>query len=175
MKSDINKVCLWLLFAGAALAAPADEVPRGLAPDFALPSVGGPNERLSEHRGEVVLLSFWSSRCAACDEQLAQLRDLQRTYGPAGLVVLAVSVDDDLARAREYARAHAGEYSLLIDARKLVSRRYQVERLPAVLLIDRAGVLRFRYQDYHGSDNPYVAGVRELLDDEPPAPTRITR
>lgn len=175
MNSYFRGVCFGLIAGLWALQADAVDELRGLAPDFALPSISGPNERLSEHRGEVVLLSFWSSRCAACNAQLNRLRELQRTYGPAGLVILAVSVDDDLDHARAYAREHAGSYSLLIDTRKTVSRRYQVDRLPSVLLIDRAGMVRYRYHDYNVTVNSYVAGIRQLLDDEPLAPKRISR
>ena len=49
-----------VLGASAARAATVGD----LAPDFALPAAAGGNVRLSEHRGEVVLLTFWSSRCA---------------------------------------------------------------------------------------------------------------
>ena len=136
-----------------------------LAPDFALPATAGGNVRLSEHRGEVVLLTFWSSRCAVCATQLAALSDLQTTYRSAGLVTLAVSVDDDLGRATQFAHAHPVRFPLLLDRRKGVSRAYSIERLPTTVLIDRRGRVRFLQSDYHGSDNSYVAQVRELLDD----------
>ena len=136
-----------------------------LAPDFALPATAGGNVRLSEHRGEVVLLTFWSSRCAVCATQLAALSDLQTTYRSAGLVTLAVSVDDDLGRATLFAHAHPVRFPLLLDRRKGVSRAYSIERLPTTVLIDRRGRVRFLQSDYHGSDNSYIAQVRELLDD----------
>jgi peroxiredoxin len=135
------------------------------APDFALPASVGGNVRLSEHRGEVVLLTFWSSRCAICATQLAQLGDLQTTYRSAGLVTLAVSVDDDLRRATQFARSHPARFPLLLDRRKDVSRAYGIERLPTTVLIDRRGRVRFLQSDYRGTDNSYVAQVRELLDD----------
>ena len=136
-----------------------------LAPDFALPAAAGGNVRLSEHRGEVVLLTFWSSRCSVCVAQLAELGELQTTYRSAGLVTLAVSVDDDLPRALRFARAHPARFPLLLDKRKEVSRDYRIERLPTTVLIDRRGRVRYLQSDYRSSDNSYVAQVRELLDD----------
>ncbi|MFI4914415.1 MAG: peroxiredoxin family protein [Steroidobacterales bacterium] len=135
------------------------------APDFALPSVGGGNERLSEHRGEVVVVAFWSSRCSLCAPQLAALDALYATYHSAGLVTLAVSVDDDLARAREYANAHAAKFPLLIDASKSVSRDYDIAQLPTLVLIDRSGRVRYLHADYRANDSSYVDEVRVLLDD----------
>jgi peroxiredoxin len=163
----------WLLILLAltpVLSAAADApLPGRPAPDFVLPAAVGANERLSEHRGEVVVLSFWSTRCSLCTPQLAALDELYARYRSAGLVALAVSVDDDPQRARDYARAHQLRYPLLIDATKAVGRAYAVELLPTLVLIDRAGAVRYVQSDYHPNDTAYVAEVRRLLDDAVPA------
>jgi len=54
-------------------------------------AVGG-NARLSEHRGEVVVLSFWSSRCTPCRTQLAALNRSLTTYHSAGLAMFGIGV-----------------------------------------------------------------------------------
>src|SRR5690606_24048538 len=70
------RLCLFAALAAAsglgALASTRDLIGQE-APDFALRAVEGGNMRLSEHRGEVVVLSFWGSRCAPCRTQLAAL------------------------------------------------------------------------------------------------------
>jgi peroxiredoxin len=163
---SIGRACALALLAAVLAGNAASAATVGdLAPDFALPATAGGNVRLSEHRGEVVLLTFWSSRCSVCVAQLAALGDLQTTYRSAGLVTLAVSVDDDLARALRFARSHPARFPLLLDKRKEVSRGYRIERLPTTVLIDRRGRVRYLQSDYGGSDNSYVAQVRELLDD----------
>ena len=74
------------LAAGAAARAAAPYALIGkTAPDFALHAASGGNVRLSEHRGEVVVLSFWSSRCTACRTQLAALSRSLATYRSAEL------------------------------------------------------------------------------------------
>src|SRR5215472_8908806 len=102
----------------AAVAARAD-TPYALigqaAPDFALRAAAGGNVRLSEHRGEVVVLSFWSSRCTPCRTQPAALGRSLATYQSAGLAVYGVGVDDDAAQAREFAHSAAVGFTLLLD------------------------------------------------------------
>jgi cytochrome c biogenesis protein CcmG, thiol:disulfide interchange protein DsbE len=150
----------------SALCAEADAPGIGSpAPDFALPAIQGSNVRLSEYRGQVVVLSFWGSRCAVCAAQLAALNDLQNTYGSAGLVTLAVSIDDDMAKAREYALVHAATVPLLLDARREVGRSYRIDRLPTTLLIDRNGRVRQWFRDFVRTDNSTISQVRALLDD----------
>lgn len=157
------------LAALAALAASVVLASAGLigqkAPDFALPAVVGSNVRLSEYRGQAVVISFWSSRCSVCARQLALLDRLYATYRSAGLVVLAVSVDDDPLQAEQYARAHAAGFPLLLDAAKTVSRSYAIDRLPSTVLIDRSGIVRYWHGDDRADDRSYVVQIRTLLDD----------
>jgi peroxiredoxin len=125
--------------------------------------------RLSEYRGQVVALMFWSSRCSLCASQLEALAQLQTTYGSAGLVTLAISVDDNMDRAQDFARSHARTVPLLLDARRNVGRIYGVDRLPTTVLIDRSGKVRQLYRDFRRTDNSYISQVRALLDDIPMA------
>jgi len=164
---SIQHACRLAVLAAVLMGAPARAVTvvGDPAPDFALPAVAGGNVRLSEHRGEVVLLTFWSSGCSICAAQLDALGSLQTTYRSAGLVTLAVSVDDNMDRALRYANAHPERFPLLLDRRKDVSRAYRIERLPTMVLIDRRGRVRYLVADYRRTDNSYVAQVRELLDD----------
>jgi peroxiredoxin len=153
----------------ATAAAPAGLIGQK-APDFALPAVAGSNVRLSEYRGQPVIVSFWSSTCRHCAVQLATLARLYSTYRLAGLIVLAVSVDDDPVRARQYAQAHPGGYPMLLDSAKAVGRAFAIDRLPWTTLIDRSGVVRYLHGDDSAADAAYVAQIRALLDDNLSAP-----
>jgi peroxiredoxin len=136
------------------------------APDFALRAVVGDNVRLSEHRGEVVVVSFWSSRCAPCSSQLAALHRSLRTYGAAGLSVFGVNVDDDQTRAMQFAGAQSVGFPLLLDPGKQVSRHYRVDSLPMTILIDRGGAIRHMHRDYGSeSEGRYLQQLRALLNE----------
>jgi cytochrome c biogenesis protein CcmG, thiol:disulfide interchange protein DsbE len=159
-----------LSFLGLARAA-APGLVGTPAPDFGLPpAVAGDNVRLSEYRGQPVIVSFWSSRCGTCIKQLAALDRLYQTYRSSGLVVLAVGVDDNLVNAREYARARKTTYPLLLDIDKSASRGFRVDRLPTAVLIDRSGVVRYVHSDDGADDRSYVVEIRTLLDGKPAVP-----
>jgi len=149
--------------ASAAGAAPG--LLSHTAPDFALPAAGGNNVRLSEFRGQPVILSFWSSRCGRCAAQLSALDRYYATYRSSGLVVLGISVEDDRQRAVNYAHEHRTAFPLLLDDTKGVSRSFAIDRLPATVLIDRSGVVRYLHGDDRADDPSYVAQIRALLDD----------
>ena len=137
-----------------------------VAPDFALHAAAGDTVRLSEHRGEVVVLSFWSSRCTSCRTQLTALNRSLATYRSAGLTMYGVGVDDDPTQARDFARTARVDFALLLDPAKAVSRSYQVDNLPMTLLIDRSGVVRNVFRDYNAkSEDMYLQQLRALLNE----------
>jgi peroxiredoxin len=151
-----------LLTAGAAAYALIGQS----APDFALRAIAGGNVRLSEHRGEVVILTFWSSRCASCVEELAALDRNARTYGAAGLKVFGINVDDDSQRAVRFADARSVAFPMLLDPDKEVSRRYRIDSLPTTILIDRTGAVRHMHRDLKkGSESVRLHELRALLNE----------
>jgi peroxiredoxin len=136
------------------------------APDFALHAAVGGNARLSEHRGEVVVLSFWSSRCTPCRTQLAALNRSLTTYRSAGLAMFGIGVDDDPTQARDFARSASVSFALLLDPAKGVSRSYQVDNLPMTVLIDRSGTVRTVLRDYSPENEQlYLQQLRALLNE----------
>jgi peroxiredoxin len=136
------------------------------APDFALRAFVGQNVRLSEHLGDVVVLTFWSSRCAPCGPQLTALDRSYKTYQSAGLQMYGISVDDDAMRAKEFAKGHAVGFALLADPDKDVSRAYQVDYLPMVVLIDRNGTVRYVHREFGSKgEELYLQQLRTLLNE----------
>jgi len=161
---------LGVLVALAAAARSPAAAPYALigraAPNFVLHAAEGGNVRLSEHRGEVVVLSFWSSRCTPCRTQLSALSRSLATYRSAGLSIYGVAVDDDPTRALDFAHSAAVDFALLLDPAKSVSREYQVDYLPMTVLIDRNGTVRYVLRDYSGaSDALYLQQLRALLNE----------
>jgi peroxiredoxin len=136
------------------------------APDFALRAVAGGNVRLSEHGGDVVVLSFWGSRCGQCRSQLDALQRSFKTYHSAGLQVFGIDVDDDQTGALEYARTQALGFPLLLDPQKAVARAYLVDNLPMTILIDRAGSVRQVHRDFSSKFEPaFLQQLRVLLNE----------
>jgi peroxiredoxin len=155
---------------GAASSGASAKAPAVPAPDFALRAAAGPNVRLSEFRGDVVVLTFWSSRCNVCREQLSALDRAYGTFRPAGFTVLGVSVDDDVAAARNFALAQRVTFPmrhpLLLDSSKDVARAFRVDALPMMVAIDRFGMVRFVLHARRSDQaRDYVSEIRKLIDE----------
>jgi len=136
------------------------------AADFALRSLASANVRLSEHRGEVVLINFWATWCGPCRQEMPLLDELYAKYQRAGFTLLGVNIDATAAQAGEMVRVLKVTYPILIDDRQEVSRSYQVGTMPLTVLIDRQGVVRHVSQGFKpGFEKRYAEWLRELLNE----------
>ena len=172
--SRCRAACAALVVAGAcATASAADPAAHHPligkpAPEMVQRLFAGPsrNFRLSERRGEVVVIGFWTSWCGSCRKYLERLARLDATYRQAGLVVVGVSLDDDPARATALAGAVGAQFRNGVDTDKALGRRFAVPDVPLTLLIDRAGVVRYAHGELDpAADAELVTEVRQLLDE----------
>lgn len=110
-----------------------------LAPDFAIKNLQGQDVRLSQYRGRVVLLLFTTTWCGYCRAETPAVKDLYARYGPQGLVILNVDIQEPRAQVAAFARRHDLPYETLLDSRGEVMQQYGVRGVPFKVLIDRAG------------------------------------
>jgi len=151
------------LLAAASLSAVPTLVGKP-APDFALRSMDGKNRRLSEFRGQVVLVNFWARWAGDSRQEMPALDRINTTYNRAGLVVLGVSVDEDWRRAREFADAMKVGYPILFDTTPDIGRNYLLRKMPMTILVDRSGVVRYSSAGFKSGDElAYLDEIRELL------------
>lgn len=152
------------LILSASLAAHAAVTPQATAPDFTLRSAEGRNLRLAEQRGQVVLVNFWASWCGPCKVEMPHLNKLYDKYRASGFTLLAVNIDDDTRTGIATAAKWGLKFPVLLDADKSVSRLYDLGSMPATVLIDRDGKLRYLHRGYKdGVEELYERQIRELV------------
>jgi peroxiredoxin len=148
---------------GASAAVPAI-APLAAAPDFTLHTMNGPNLRLQEQRGRVVMVNFWATWCGPCRQEMPQLNRLYEKYHAAGFVLLGVNVDDDTRKAAEVAGKLGVTFPVLLDTDKAVSKLYELSTMPSTVIIDRDGKVRYVHRGYlTGYEDNYEKQIRELL------------
>jgi peroxiredoxin len=159
-----SHVALIALLAAATAVPAATNLKGSEAPDFVLKSLSGQNLRLSEYRGEIVMLSFWAAWCGDCRAQLEQLGAMRERYQDAGLTLLAVSLDQNQKQAEDAAERLGGKFPVLHDAAGDVGRLYDVSRMPVMVLIDRSGIVRDVFEGFRrGAEEQYLERVQALL------------
>lgn len=157
------RVLAWVLGAWAAAAVAKPLVLPAPAPTVHLRDMDGRVLDLARLRGRVVLIDFWATWCGPCREEIPTLKKLQERYGPRGLSVLGLSLDGEAAPVLAFRRQAGLNYPVALADLSTTARFGGVLGLPTLYLVDRAGVLRRRFQ---GLDTgPAVeAAVRRALD-----------
>jgi peroxiredoxin len=111
-------------FASSSLGVKAEE--GSLAPDFLLEQVDGGETRLSDFRGQPVVLNFWASWCRPCRQEIPLLVEASTQYAGDGLVVIGLNLQEGRSLIEPFADDYGIEDPLLIDRDGEVGDRYRL-------------------------------------------------
>ena len=121
-------------------SVPSGKLQGKAAPDFSLPTTTGQTMKLSDLQGKAVLLNFWATWCEPCKVEMPWFVDLQKKYGPQGLQVIGVAMDDaspkDIAA---FAQKMGVNYPILIGKEEVGAQYGGIEYLPSTFYISRSG------------------------------------
>ena len=114
------------------------------APDFELPDLEGKIHRLSDYRGKIVIVNFWSCECPHSERtDRLTLACLANWSAAVELLSIASNRNESAQCAAEAANARRLPM-VLMDAAHVVADLYQAITTPHVFVVDRAGILRYR-------------------------------
>jgi thiol-disulfide isomerase/thioredoxin len=101
---------------------------------------------------KVVLVDFWASWCAPCKASFPAYAQLQAEYAPRGLVIVAVSVDEDPAAYAAFLARFRPTFAVRRDSGQRLVRLIDVPAMPTCYLLGRDGRVRFVHHGFHGED-----------------------
>jgi peroxiredoxin len=163
MKNMFRSFAFVLLSIALVVPASASDI-SGKAPDFTLKSSSGKNLRLSDYRGNVVLLNFWASWCGPCRQEMPLLEAMYKKYKKLGFVILGVNVEQDSSKANAYLSDVSVSFPVLYDNTNTASKLYNVSAMPTTVIIDRNGNMRYLHKGYKpGYENDYKKQVKTLI------------
>jgi len=152
-----------VLLAGLLHAMPAQVgVLHKQAPEFVRNDLSGKKVDLNAYRGKVVLLNFWATWCGPCQVELPRFSVWQKQYGPAGLQVIAVSMDDESTGVRPVVRKLKLDFPVVMGDEKLGILYGGVLGLPVTFLIGRDGRVSAKFEG--GADlQALESRIKQLL------------
>ena len=116
------------------------------APDFTLPKQGGGEWKMSEQRGKVIVMNFWTVTCRPCIQEMPTIELLAEiTEDWSDVEIVAVSTDRTWEEAETIIPRSSRITSLLDADRKVVTEQFGTNLFPETWIIDANGVVRFRY------------------------------
>ncbi len=154
----------------AAVSAHAGLKPGDTFPSLAQAALNG--DPLPADAGKVTLVDFWASWCAPCRASFPAYAKLNAEYASRGLVIVAVSVDQDPAAFADFRRRFHPPFVTVLDQAQQLVRAVEVPAMPSCYLIGRDNRIRFVHQGFHGAgtERELRQEIERLLA-EPPSPS----
>jgi peroxiredoxin len=112
---------------------------RPLAPDFTLRDSDGESYRLSELRGQPVIVNFWATWCPPCREEMPSMQRAWEYLQPQGVVLLAINVGEDPDTIFQFTGNYPLDFPILFDQDGTVSEAWPLKGLPTTFVIDPQG------------------------------------
>jgi len=125
------------------------------APDFSLPKAGGGEWKMSEQRGKVIVMNFWTVTCRPCIQEMPTIELLaEMTQDWGDVEVVTVSTDRSWAEVETIIPRNSRITSLLDVDRKVVTDQFGTKLFPETWIIDAEGLVRFRFDGALDWSNP---------------------
>jgi len=132
------------------------------APDFELSDLNGKKIKLSNHRGNIIVINFWETWCPACIKEMPSLNRLVDNYKKEKKVVFwAISHEDKLS-IQEFLSKYKFNYQQFCNGLK-VRKAYNVQFVPVHMIIDPKGKIRYSFPAEDEVYDKLNKGIKSLL------------
>jgi len=138
---------LALVTSTAPLVAHSDPTEQATA--FSLRGLDGKSIKLSEFKGQPVVLDFWATWCSPCRASMPDLGKMQERYQPQGLVVIGLSVDDGSAGSvRRFVDRLGVKFRVAMADEGVLDDYGPIRSIPTTIFINRKGEIVRRVTGY---------------------------
>ena len=144
---------LLLILAGLATSTAARAEIKACDPFPSLSAANLEGDAIPATEGKVVLVDFWASWCAPCKTSFPAYAKLDADYTARGLVIVAVSVDENPAAYAAFVKKLKPPFVTLRDKTQQLVRDVKVPGMPTCYLIGRDGRVQLVHQGYRGSES----------------------
>ena len=155
--------CILLLAVGCDRGSQPRHIGK-LAPDFSITD-NGKTLRLSQFRGQVVLLNFWATWCPPCIEEMPSLLALHQQMPQ--VIILAVSVDTDVDAYNSFLQENHVDLLDIRDPSQNSNHLYGTVQFPETYVIDKSGHLRRKFIGAQNWTSPEIVRALTSLVKQP--------
>ena len=167
----MDKILIFFLLLVFSPFSEAQQAGRGLtkladtpqAPEFVLRDLDGNQHRLSDYRGQVVIINFWATWCPPCREEMPSMQRAWESLKNDGIHMLAINVGEDEDTIFQFTANYPVDFSLLMDSDSGVINQWPVRGLPTTFVVDPKGRISYRAIGGREWDDPALLSLVRAL------------
>lgn len=139
-----------------------------LASDFELPDRSGNRHHLSDYKGRVVVVNFWSTWCIPCRIEMPALERAWKRVESSGVVLLAIAMQDDLSSVNKFLDQSPVSFPVLLDHDGEVAEAWKVIGIPVTYILDGSGRIVYKATGIREWDSdPIIDMIKALSANQP--------
>jgi peroxiredoxin len=133
------------------------------APDFELTDTEGRTHRLSDYRGQTVIINFWTTWCPPCREEIPSMNRAWHVLRDEGVAILAINMGEDEDTIFIFTADYPADFPLLLDRDGAVIAEWPVRGLPTTYVVAPDGTIAYRAIGGREWDDPaFLEQIRSL-------------
>ena len=114
------------------------------APNFQLQNLDGQSISLNDLKGKPVLINFWAIRCPPCRSEMPHIQQVYDETYEGELVILAINLGESPAEVKDFMQSQNLSLPVLLDTKKNVAQRYNIQYIPTTFFIDKNGIIQVK-------------------------------
>lgn len=118
----------------------------GPAPHFELQTVEGQTIKLSDFKGEYVVLNFWATWCVPCIKEMPEFQKIHLSSNNSNIKIIGINLSESQKRVDKFIQDYQLSFPVLLDGFGNTSERYKVRSLPVTYFISPDGIIREEIQ-----------------------------
>jgi len=146
------RILIILLLIALSAFSSAQQAGKGLtklseispAPDFLLTDLDGNQHRLSDYRGQVLIINFWATWCPPCRDEMPSMQRAWEQLEKEDILMLGINVGEDEDVIFQFTANYPVEFPLLMDRDSKTIDQWPVNGLPTTFVVDPKGEIVYR-------------------------------
>ena len=116
------------------------EIPHISPPvDFSLPDVNGQQVTLSDFKGKIVFLNFWTTWCPECRIEMPSMEKLHRKLKGKDFEMIAVNLQEPALRVKDFLKKYPLTFTILLDSKGKIGPQFRIRAVPTTFILDKNG------------------------------------
>lgn len=130
--------------------------------NISIQTITGQTQSLNSYKNKVIILNIWATWCPPCTREIPFLIELQREYGPKGLQIIGISMDENIGTVKKFVKVEGINYPIGMFNKNIETTLGAIYSIPTTFIIDKEQRIIKKIVGYHEKE-AFITDIKPLL------------